>query len=389
MTIIDPKLKEYAQGKQAAMVDAVNEHGGLRAAARALGIHNTNIAHSIARLKKRAAKQGYAPGHWDNGVAPGYAMGKVTVQRGPNGVERVWERQHPEYDALKNAVDEMGVALAASLSPMPPIPAPSYADDDLLCVIPMGDPHFGMMAWAKESGEDFDLAIAERVTFDAVDRLVALSPPSKTAILLNLGDFFHADDSRNRTPHSGNSLDVDGRFQKIASVGFMAMIRCVNRMLERHENVIVRNNCGNHDPHQAYMLSVAMNGFFYNNPRVTIEMTPSGVWYYRFGEVLIGSTHGDGPKLADLPSIMACDVKHDWAASTFRVWHCGHFHHDQLKDYRGCTVETHRTLAAKDAWHAYQGYRSYRDMKCIVYHRQFGEVNRIRCNINMIGGVSG
>lgn len=383
--MIDPKLKEYATDKQAAYIDAINLHGGFRAAAAVLGVDHSSLSHAMTRVQANAARQGYAPGHFVNGVAPGYQMGKVTVQRGADGnVERVWERQHPEQAALRVAIDEMARSLADSLTPLPTITPPTYTDADLLCVIPMGDPHFGMMAWAAESGDNFDLHIAEQLTFDAVDRLVSLSPPSKTAILLNLGDFFHADNSSNRTPHSGNSLDVDGRFQKIASVGFRAMIRCVTRMLERHENVIVRNNRGNHDPHQAYMLSMAMAAFFHDNPRVSVDMSPSGFWYFRFGEVLIGSVHGDGAKLVDLPSIMACDVKHDWAASTFRVWHCGHFHHDQLKDYRGCTVETHRTLAAKDAWHAYQGYRSYRDMKCIVYHRQFGEVNRIRCNINMI-----
>ena len=385
---VDPKLYEYANERQAECLRALEEAGSKRGAARLLGIDNANVVRAIKRVEAKAARAGYAPGHWKDGVAPGYAMGKVTVQRGPNGVERVWERQHPEFNALQEAVEIMADGLASSLKPLPSIMAPEYTDNELLCVIPMGDPHFGMMAWGLESGENFDLQIAEQLTFDAVDRLVALSPPSKTAILLNLGDFFHADNATNRTPQSGAQLDVDGRFQKIADVGFRAMIRCVTRMLERHTNVIVRNNRGNHDPHQAYMLSLAMNAFFHDNPRVTVEMSPSSFWYYRFGEVLIGSVHGDGAKLTDLPAIMACDVKHDWAASTFRVWHCGHFHHDQLKDYRGCTVETHRTLAAKDAWHAHQGYRSYRDMKCIVYHREFGEVNRIRCNINMIGGAS-
>ena len=113
-------------------------------------------------------------------------------------------------------------------------------------------------------------------------------------------------------------------------------------------------------------------------------MSPSGFFYNRFGKVLIGSTHGDGAKLADLPSIMADDAADEWAAARFRVWHCGHFHHDQVKEYRGCTVETHRTLAAGDAWHRYEGYRAGRDMKAIVYHREYGEVNRVRCGVEML-----
>jgi hypothetical protein len=47
-------------------------------------------------------------------------------------------------------------------------------------------------------------------------------------------------------------------------------------------------------------------------------------------------------------------------------------------------VEYFRTLAARDAWHAGQGYRSGRDMQCIIHHREFGEIGRHRRGIAMI-----
>lgn len=363
-------------------VDALQKHGNITFAARALDMPRETFRHRI----NLAARRGLAPGHFSNGTAPGYLMGKVTVQRGPDGsVERTWERQSPDS---QGALEALEGALAGILDDakgaIPAIDPPTHYDADLLTVIPMGDPHFGLMTWAKEVGEDFDLKIAESVTFAAVDRLCALTPSSETAMLLNLGDYFHADNSNNRTPQSGNALDVDGRFQLIAQVGLRALARCIRRLLEKHKNVIVRNNRGNHDPHQAYMLSLALDALFSNEPRVQVEMTPSSFYYFRFGKTLIGSTHGDGAKLADLPLIMASDVPHDWAASTWRVWHCGHFHHDQLKDHPGCTVETHRTLATNDAWHRHAGYRSGRDMKAVIYHREHGEISRIRCGISQL-----
>jgi len=366
-----------------AAVQAVMEHGGNKTlAANALGIPRMTLSDRI----KLAAKRGFAPGHFVNGVAPGFRMGKVTVQRGPDGsVERTWERQSPDsqaaLEAITGAIEGIIADAKGALGKVDP---PKHYDADLLTVIPMGDPHFGLMTWAKEVGEDFDLKIAEGLTFAAVDRLCSLTPSSETAMLLNLGDFFHSDNSTNRTPQSGNALDVDGRFQLIAQVGLRAMARCIRRLLEKHKNVIVRNNRGNHDPHQAFMLSLALDGLFSNEPRVHVEMTPASFYYFRFGKTLIGSTHGDGAKLADLPLIMAADVPHDWAAATWRVWHCGHFHHDQLKDHPGCTVETHRTLATNDAWHKHQGYRSGRDMKALIYHREHGEISRIRCGLSML-----
>lgn len=381
---IDPELLDYCEtDKESAALNAIIEHGTCEAADKSLNMARSYTSAKLNQVKRRAARKGYAPGHFQDGTAPGYLMGKVTVQRGKTGeVERVWERQSPEtaqaQEALTQAVEDM----CRPIPPLAPATPPSDADSDLLNVIPMGDPHFGLLSWRPETGEDFDLEKAEAITFGAVDKLVARAPKAGTGLLLNLGDYFHADDGSNRTPRGNNSLDVDGRFQKVASVGFRAMLRCIERMLETHDRVIVRNNPGNHDPHQALMLNIAVGARFHENPRVLIDPSPSSFYYYRFGKTLIGSTHGDGAKLGDLPLIMAADVPHEWAAAQFRVWHVGHFHHNQKlgqKDQTGCEVETHRTLAAGDAWHRHQGYRALRDMKVITYHREYGEDLRIRC----------
>lgn len=382
----DPRLLDYATPRQKEYVQLLANFESFASLERSLGLTKDTVAKSIRSMMRMAARQGYAPGHFESGAAPGFTIGKVTIQRAADGsVERTWERQSPD---TQNALEALREAVAGILDPsfacLPPVPPPSICDADLLTVIPMGDPHFGLLTWAEETGENFDLSIAERLTFDAVDRLATSGPNSETALLLNLGDYFHADDSTNRTRRSQAALDVDGRFPKIARVGIRAMVRCIRRLLEKHQTVIVRNNRGNHDPHQADMLTLALEGWFHNEPRVTIEASPSSFYYHRFGNVLIGSTHGDGAKLADLPIIMATDAPEDWAAAKFRVWHCGHFHHDQLKEHPGCTVETHRTLAAGDAWHRHSGYRSGRDMKSICYHRLHGEVTRIRCSVTQL-----
>lgn len=311
--------------------------------------------------------------------------GRSTLRNADGEMVLEWEKTSLDRAAADEAYRASLLDLAKQIKGLAPsIAPPTACDDDLLAVIPMGDPHFGLLAWAKETGDDFDLIIAEQLTVDAVDRLTAIVPAAGTAMLLNLGDFWHVDDSTNRTPKSGARLDVDGRFAKIASVGFRAMIRCINRMREKHRKVIVRCNRGNHDPHQSYMLAMALEAYFHDVAGVEIDMSPSSFYYYRFGKVLIGSTHGDGAKLSDLPLLMATDVPHDWAAAEYRHWHCGHFHHDQLKESPGCTVETHRTLAGKDSWHSHEGYRSGRDMKAIIYHREHGEVTRLRCGVQTL-----
>lgn len=200
---IDPELYSYCTDRQREVLEAYEQHETGTAAAAALGGLDRTYPDKVLRdVKRKAAREGYAPGHFQDGVAPGYLMGKVTVQRGPGGVERVWERQSPDQrmamEAFEVAIADMCKGIA-----VPPRPAPSHCNDDLLTVIPMGDPHFGLLSWAKETGENFDLEIAERLTFDAVDRLCDMTPHTGTALLLNLGDYFHADNSTNRTPRGG------------------------------------------------------------------------------------------------------------------------------------------------------------------------------------------
>ena len=390
MSYVDPKLYDYCNtDHQREVLRLLDELGSGYKVAEKLGVHRSHPQKMLSRLKARAARQGYSPDHDMTRTVPeGYLVKGVSTYYNKEGKPAgQWVKSsvdnERQIEIIKGVVESI---IEGSQGVFQPVQAPEVCDSDLLTVIPMGDPHFGLMTWAKEVGENFDLKLAEQVTFGAVDRLCAQGPNSETAMLLNLGDYFHADNATNRTPQSGNSLDVDGRFQKIAEVGLLAMVRCIRRLLEKHKRVVVRNNRGNHDPHQAFMLSLCLSAWFRDEPRVEVDISPSGFFYYRHGRVLIGSTHGDGAKLTDLPIIMARDAKHDWAAADFRVWHCGHFHHDQVKDLVGCTVETHRTLAPNDAWHNYQGYRSYRDMKAIVYHREYGEMQRIRCGVERLAG---
>jgi hypothetical protein len=81
---------------------------------------------------------------------------------------------------------------------------------------------------------------------------------------------------------------------------------------------------------------------------------------------------------------MAADRSKDWGETQHRYWYTGHVHHDTLKEFPGCTVETFRTLAARDAWHHKSGYRAGRDMKCDIIHKDHGRVCRHIVGIEML-----
>jgi len=248
--------------------------------------------------------------------------------------------------------------------------------EDLLSVYPLGDPHIGLLSWAPETGENFDLEKAEQIMKTAMAVLVQRGPRAKNALIVNLGDFFHADNQQNMTLRSGHKLDVDGRWPKVLQVGINIMVCMIDLALSWHDHVTVINEIGNHDDHSAIFLSVALSAYYRNEPRVTIDMSPSRFHWYRFGKNLIGVTHGHNQKHGDLESIMASERAEDWGQTLHRYWYCGHIHHIVKKEMRGCVVESFRTLAPRDAWAAEAGYKAGRDMNKITLHAEYGEISR-------------
>jgi len=384
--MIDLRLKDFATETQKRYIDAVNEHGSERKAAKALGVARGTISQSFTALRKNASIRGYAPEYgMTRPSAPGFAIKGTSTYYGEDGsIKGQWVKTKRNEAEAAEVLREFVQELCKDVKPLPPMSPRTFSSDaDLLAVYPMGDPHFGLYAWWQDAGDNFDLGIAEKLTCGAIDRLVTSAPNAQTGLLLNLGDMFHADNQRNVTA-SGHQLDVDGRWKKTLQVGLRAMVYCVRRMLEKHERVVFRINGGNHDGHSSYALALMMDCYFHMEPRVEVDLSPATCWYHHFGANLIGSTHGDTIKGTDLVGVMAADQPEAWGQTKHRHWYVGHVHHQDAKEYRGGTVEYFRTLAARDAWHQGQGYRAGRDMRLIVLHREFGEIERHRCDVAMV-----
>jgi hypothetical protein len=247
-----------------------------------------------------------------------------------------------------------------------------------------GDPHIGMRAWSEETGQDHDLALAEQLFTACHDDLVHRAPAASTCILLNLGDYFHADDGNNVTARSGHHLDVDGRYAKVRKVGFRILRSMIHMCLRKHEQVIVWNLIGNHDDHSAIDLSLWLQVAYEQEPRVHIETSASKFYYRQFGKVMLAATHGDTVKMDQMAAVMACDQAVMWGQCTHRYAHLGHVHHKSLKDLPGVAVETHRILQPDDLWAHNAGYRSQRDAQAITYHRDHGEYGRTVVNPSMV-----
>jgi hypothetical protein len=327
-------------------------------------------------------------------VAPvpvGHRLRGVSTLVGPDGgIKAQWVKTREIEVDREALLVEMLASLPEKVTPRKGrIAAPSTpARDDLLAVYVAGDPHIGMRSAKEETGADFDLKIVERLMVGAVRDLVHRGPRTKRGMVAILGDTLHFDNLSHHTTKGEHALDVDGRTAKVLRTCMLILTSMIDAALEHHDEVLVDCQAGNHDSYSALMIAIGLDAYYRNEPRCKVSLDPAMRHYYVFGKVLIGTVHGDKTKADDLESIMAAERPREWGETEHRYWLCGHVHHLSAKEYRGCKVETFRTLAARDAWHAGAGYQSQRDMTRIVYHKRFGEVSREIVNVGMLDQVA-
>lgn len=419
-------LRPFATEAETQAIDAITASAGdYRSAAASLGIHYEALRARLRECRRRAASRGWSPEHaWNYPVPEGHRIkGNSTLFDATGNVDQQWVKSERDSDdppqhqpvPLGHTIKKVSTLLDAQgkvraqwiqapraeeeqwqafwaaceaasgryVGLAEPVTAPLMTDAETLTVYPLGDPHVGLLAWRHETGEDFDLKIVERDLLATVDLLVERSPPSEQALLVNVGDLFHADNETQLTPASGHKLDCDSRSAKIAEVGFTLVRRLIERLLQKHARVGCINAKGNHDPQLATMINMWLGAVFEREPRVTIERNTNPFAYVRFGKNLLGVVHGDGPKPADLPGIMAFDRPQDWGATEYRLWLTGHIHHETAKEFPGVTVESFRTLAARDYWHNWKGYRAGRSLSAITFHEEFGEITRSTVDLKL------
>lgn len=378
-------LFEFATVRQIEIMKMMEKHGGHGLnAAKELGIHSSVITKAIQAVEAKAARRAPAQHDYTKSVPEGYAIKGVSQYINKEGkVSGQWVKTNADREHFQQMLKLQVETLCSDITPHPEIPSPGTLPDEMLNVIPFGDPHFGMHSWGRESGADFDLKTAESLTLYAVDSLLKSCPKAQTCVILPLGDIFHANDQKNVTPGHGHQLDVDSRFQKIMMVGVLTFRHAVIRALETHEKVVVRFVKGNHDPEASFGLAIATAAFFHDNPRVTVDLSPSAFWYYKHGRVLIGATHGDKVKHEGLPGVMATDKAEWWGQTKHRYWYTGHVHSQNVREFPGVVCESFRTIAPGDAHSHSSGYRSGRDMVCITHHAVKGQVQRHICNIEV------
>jgi hypothetical protein len=307
--------------------------------------------------------------------------GTSTLYNAEGEVTATWVKTAQDGPSPEEAAAQVREALEGYEPPTSFPTPPDQVDGDLATVYPLSDWHVGLLSWAKETGHNYDLKIARKVIETAMGRLISLAPPSSQAVVLGLGDLLHTDNYDNKTSRSQNVLDADGRYPKILTAATDLVLYTIDLALQKHENVLVRILPGNHDGQSAIAVALGVSMYYRNEPRVTVDDDAGRFWWWTWGKVFLGATHGDQAKPEKMPLLMAKN-RDAWGKSRFNYIHCGHIHNDKaIIDLAGVTVESHQSPVAPDAWHVGMGYGTGRSVKAITYHKEQGEIMRQRVNI--------
>lgn len=260
----------------------------------------------------------------------------------------------------------------------PLIPSPREFADGLLTVYPIFDAHIGMRASANESGEDMDNEKAESRITGGIGQCIASSPASEKAVILIGGDALHANDQTAMTPKSKHVLDVASSFSDALDVAIRTFAACVEMAASKHKNVIVSVIQGNHDRDAFLAIMYALRERYRDNPRIEVQRKGGEFFVMEWGKVMIASHHGDKAKAERLVLHMADEWATMWGKTRFRYYFTGHMHHTKMQDIGGVQVEQLRAAAPRDAYAASHSYSSRSEMQAITYHKDSGEVSRVK-----------
>lgn len=389
------ELVEFCQtSRQREIVESLVKLGSQRKTAAALDISRGTINDILAAVRRHAARQGHSPEHGMTKAVPDthFVKGTSTLYDDAGNIKQQWVKSNIKLeqltDSLKVVAKELAEDIRGKFKPKKLRPTKGI-DADIVTAIKIGDGHLGLLAWSAENGsEDYDLKKATTDLQGGIEFLIDAAPKSERLLIVNVGDFFHANDRKSATPGSGNILDTDSRHGKVLRQGTRLLKHAIDAALKKFPQVEIINARGNHDPDSAVALNLILEAYFEKEPRVTVNRNDSKFLAWAFGKTLLVVNHGERKPIQQYEYITNRFREQIGNAEHVYVDN-GHIHHKQCHEIGCATFEVWNALPPADAYHADHGYSAGRSITSVTYHRLYGEVGRNKCDIRRIRDIAG
>lgn len=359
------------------------------------GLKNVDIARKygisdrVIRIRKaKLAKKGVGHGRDVSHLVPdGYKIkGTSSLVDEFGNTKLQWVKTDTDAERQVELMKAVIEGMKSEITPVAPVKAArTKRDDKLLNLYTVSDFHLGMLAWADESGDDWDMKIAEDLFSRWFDAAFQKAPDAGTGVINLLGDLAHFDSLDAVTPASGHVLDADTRYQKLVRYMIRMVRRVVDMALVKHKNVRLLIVQGNHDESGMIWLAEMFSTLYDNEPRVFVDTSPDVYKMVQHGKTTLFFHHGHKARFDAIEPVMIAKFRKAFGESVYSYAHVGHLHHQKIVESRNMIVEQHRTLAAKDAYASRGGWMSGRSANVITYSAEYGEVARLTISPEMLG----
>lgn len=347
------------------------------------------ISDRVIRIRKaKLAKKGVGHGRDVSHLVPdGYKIkGTSSLVDEFGNTKLQWVKTDTDAERQVELMKAVIEGMKSEITPVVPVKAVrTKRDDKLLNLYTVSDFHLGMLAWADESGDDWDMKIAEDLFSRWFDAAFQKAPDAGTGVINLLGDFAHFDSLVAVTPASGHALDADTRYQKLVRYMIRMVRRVVDMALVKHKNVRLLIVQGNHDESGMIWLAEMFSTLYDNEPRVFVDTSPDVYKMVQHGKTTLFFHHGHKARFDAIEPVMIAKFRKAFGESVYSYTHVGHLHHQKIVESRNMIVEQHRTLAAKDAYASRGGWMSGRSANVITYSAEYGEVARLTISPEMLG----
>ena len=269
--------------------------------------------------------------------------------------------------------------------------AAQYDPDGEILEICLPDLHSGLLAWRKETGQDYDVHIMQQkfnwCIADIIQR--CKGKKLKKIYLVTLGDLLHFD-NENQTTTKGTFQQADGRLSKIFDTTQDMVIDTVEALGDIAPVEVIYLP-GNHDRVTGYTLIKGASKAFRHDKNIIFDTEPNPQKRRLIGVNLIGWTHGDMPK-QNIANWLQHSARKEYGLSKFAEVHAGHFHSLTTKetkrdfiqedDIGGVIIRYLPTISSSSYWEHHEGYTSgAHTMMCFVWNESTGLRETWRSNV--------
>ena len=284
-----------------------------------------------------------------------------------------------ELNEIQKIKDQAIAEVKAYAPKYKSIKTESSADYHLL-IIDIADLHIGKLSTAFETGEDYNCQIAVKRAKEGMQGILnkAKGFTIDKVLFVAGNDILHTDNNK-RTTNAGTPQDTDGQWHQNFIMAKNLYIDLLEQLMNFAQVEVVYNP-SNHDLTHGFFLMQLIEAHFHNSSiKFNVDLKHRKA--FKYGKNLIGTTHGDGAKVENLPMLLATEFPILWSETKHRYIFSHHVHHKISKDLIGCTFETLRSPSGTDAWHHKNGYTGVpKSVEGFIFHKEFGQIARLTHN---------